>query len=582
MDENVALEAAGHLFKKIGSHDPKTIAKVLLNGKPHPLIKLERSNLGDEGVILISKALKQQAIITSLDLSDNNITAVGMKELAQAVNINKSLKYLKLDGNHFGDEGLALLSQGLKNKSSTLKSLYLSDCKITSKGIVHLTESLENNKSVETIHLNSNTIGVEGAVLLSKLLHSNHTLRNISLFFCGIGEGGAKSFLQCLQQQQNHDKFSLCTLNLKGNKVPGPILESINTLLNDKKSREKQLKLKLEAQSLIDEEADRVIKIRLANVNEELEKKLSEKIKHIDEESKKKLDEKMKNIDEESKKKLEEKMKDLSQENQKKWTEKLKVIEKKEEEVNTKEQSLNTKNSEFSERLKQFEKNKLQIQQQKQQAVLNEKKKLKSSSDKEIKKSSDSGSSSKKKESSSSSEPARKKHGDSIVIAIAGDKFKDKEQLVNYFISTLDDCKIEAENDFEKIITGWIVVDGKSIHFTFVNTSSDDRYSRLRALQYEQADAAIVAFTTYDRVSFEDIPFQWIPEIQFMGKIPIYITGMFPEIRSKPPKTTDITEKEGRESSLKFGACNYFEPTGPDDIKKMVSVLLKDIKKKKK
>ncbi|KAF2072046.1 hypothetical protein CYY_006636 [Polysphondylium violaceum] len=528
--DKVALEAAGHLFKKIGNHDPKTIAKVLSNGKSHPLIKLESKDLGDEGLIPISMAFKQDAAVTSLDLSSNKITHAGVTELCKSLESNQFLLYLKLDNNDFGDQGVVPICQLLKSKKCVLRSLYLSDCGITSKGVALLADAISSNHSLETLHLNSNRIGNDGAIVLSKLVVPTTKFKNLSLFCCSIGDPGANAFLSILEKP-DFEKYPLITLNLKGNKIAN--LEKINKIMVNKKTAIKNHKLKMEAQKLINEEAEKVIQLRMISVHEEVERK----IKDIDQEHKKKYEERIKDIDQENKKKLDEKIKDISHESQKKLNEKLKTIEKNEE----------SRNSEFGERLKEFEKSR-------------------KSSDK-----SSNGSSSSSKNSLSNNKK-KKKYSDSIIIVIAGDKAKDKEVLIDYCMSALEDCKIEAENDFEKIFTGIIKIDDKPIHFTFVNTSSDDRYSRLRALQYEQADAAVIAFTTFDRVSFEDIPFQWIPEIQFMGKIPIFISGMYPEKRSNPPKSTDITEKEGRENSLKFGASNYFEPVGSDDIKDYIDM----------
>ncbi|KYQ93848.1 leucine-rich repeat-containing protein (LRR) [Tieghemostelium lacteum] len=557
-NEKVSIEAAGHLFKKIGLHDPKTIAKALLNGKSHPLIKLESCELGDSGLIPISKAIEQKAVITSLDLSNNNITASGLKSLSEALTHNEHLMYLKLDNNPFGDVGLQYLCSSLRHKNCSLKSLYLSDCQITSKGIGYLVESLSGKISLETIHLNSNKIGNEGAILLSKLFIGKSKLKNMSLFFCGIGDSGASSVLNQLNllKSQGLDQFSISTVNLKGNKISPAILDKMNLIFHEKKEYEKKIRLKKDAQLLISEEAENLLKQKLITVQEEADKKVQEQIKSIDQENKKTIQEKIKVINEESKKKFDEKIKYINEESKKKLTERIKSIQMREED-------LNNKSNEFTEKLKEMEKNKHSKDDKESSSKTKEKEKDKD-----------------KEKPHKPKKPAN--DGEKIIIVIAGDKVKDKDQFIDHCMNAMEDCKIEAENDFEKIFSGCIQVDNRPVGFRFVNTSSDDRYSRLRALQYEQADAAVIAFTTNDRVSFEDIPFQWIPEIQFMGKIPIYITGMSSDKRSQPPKLTDINEKEGREASLKFGATNYFEPVSSDDIKSIASIIYKDIKKKKK
>eukprot|EP01133_Synstelium_polycarpum_P005711 gene5711-6603_t len=502
----MSIEAASHLFKKIGNHDPKIISKAILNGKRHPLIRLDKNGLGDEGLIPISRALKQQAIVESLDLSDNNITIKGIRDLAVAINSNKSLLHLKLDNNPIGDEGLGVLCQVFKNNGNNIKSIYMSDCQITERGIALLANSLETNTTIVTIHINSNKIGNEGATYLSKSLTSNTTLRNLSCFVCGIGDEGALKLLTYLETT----KISISNINLKGNKISKTNMEKINQLITHKKIKEKRRKLKAEAQELINEETDRMVKIKMKDVNDYAQKQ------------------------------LEEKMKDLGK----------------------KEDALNSKQTELNSKLKEFEKKRIDTssaEKEKEKSKIKEKKKKSSSTKK-------------------------KKSDDSITVVVAGDKDQDKESLFSYGTTVIENCKVVSDSEFEKTINGDIFIEGKQVNFTLVNTSSHDRYSRLRALQYEHASAAIILYTTNDRISFDDITFQWLPEINFMSKIPIFITGMQSDKRSNPPKSSEVTEIEAKElcKNIGSGSNTYSEPVCAEDFRKMVTMIYKEIKKKKK
>ncbi|EFA86559.1 leucine-rich repeat-containing protein [Heterostelium album PN500] len=375
-DDKMSIEAASHLFKKMTKNDTAVIAKVLLNGKRHPLIRLDGKELGNDG--------------------------------------------------------------------------------------------------------------------------------------CGITEEGGIKLLAYLEKT----KFSIVNLNLKCNKISRDTTDKITEQLNLKKEKERKRKLKAEAQDLITEEAERMIKIKLKDVNEKAQKE------------------------------LESKLKDLG---------------KKEQEIQSKEKILTRGQSELSAKLKEFEKKKETREKAK---VKKEKEQKESTSPKSIKK---------------------KKTDDHITIVVAGDKDLDKELLIGYGMNVVSECKVVSDSDFEKTINGNILLDGgKSVNFTFVNTSGHDRYSRLRALQYEHADGAIVVYSAFDRVSFEDLSFQWLPEINFMGKMPIFVAGMQVDKRNNPPRPSDITEEEGREFAKKIGSNVFFEPNCADDFKKMVNTIYKEMKKKKK
>ncbi|EGG16096.1 leucine-rich repeat-containing protein [Cavenderia fasciculata] len=513
-DDKVSIEASSYLFKKIGGHDPKTISKVLLQGKRHPLLCLDRNNLGDEGIIPIFRALKQNAIVESLDISSNNLTATSIGELCQALTSNKYIKYLKLENNGIGDSGAEKLANVIKNNGCSLKGLYLSDCQITSKGCSILALALESNTLIATLHLNSNPIGNEGISQLVKSLYSNSSIKSISCFFCSISDVGATRVIEYLEAH----KKSISNLNIKGNKISPDNQEKINKLLLVKKIKEKKRLLKMEAKELINQEAERMVKIKMKDVNEKAKKQLDEK---------------------------------------------QKVLEKREEDLVSKEKVLNTKQTEISAKIKEFE---------------NKSKKTK---DPKNEKSTTTNSHSSKNTSGVGKK--KKNDSDTITIIIAGDKDKDKEVLLGYGQTVIDNIKVISDTDFEKTINGDVVIEGKSVNITFVNTSSNDRYSRLRALQYEHADAAMVVYTASDRVSFEDISFQWLPEINFMGKMPIFITSMQSDQRTTPPNTTDVSEQEGKEFAEKIGSANlYYEPLCAEDFRKMVTSMIKELSKKKK
>ncbi|GAM26209.1 hypothetical protein SAMD00019534_093840 [Acytostelium subglobosum LB1] len=517
-EEHMAIEAAGHLFRKMGEFDVKTIAKILVNGKRHPLIRMDRSSLGDD-VVYIAAALKQQAMVETLDLSSNGITSSAIKDLAEALTTNQHLLYLKLDNNPISDDGVAHLAQALSQPDIVLKSLYLSDCRISDRGALALAEALKSNKSLVTVHINSNrAIGNDGASSIATALEHNTTLRNLSMFQCSIGDEGATRMLACL------DNTGVLNLNLKCNQIAKTLMDQLSECTINKKVKERNKRIQAVAHDLITEEAERMVKIKMIDLGkkeEEIQTKQTElnvKVKEF-EKKKDKVDKK-----ENAKKAKEEKKKEKEE---KKTRAKVEKEEKREKDKVEKERRIKVKEMEKDAALK-------------------------------------------------------RKGADSMTLVIAGDNKIDKETLVELFLDIVEDTSVLSDSDFEKTVKGLMSVEGRTVEFTIINTSGHDRFSRLRALQYEHADAALVVYSASDRVSFEDVSFQWLPEINYMGKRPIFVCGMHTDSRNDEDlRPTDVSADEGKELAKQVESRGFFEPCTLEDMRKMMTTVYKELKKKK-
>ncbi|ROL52047.1 Ribonuclease inhibitor [Anabarilius grahami] len=106
-------------------------------------------------------------------LSQCKITAEGCAALTSALRSNSHLR-LDLTENKIGDEGLMLLSDGLKDPHCKLEKLTLSRCKITAEGCAALTSALRSNSHLRDLDLTENKIGDADVESLSALKDDPH------------------------------------------------------------------------------------------------------------------------------------------------------------------------------------------------------------------------------------------------------------------------------------------------------------------------------------------------------------------------------------------------------------------------
>ena len=88
---------------------------VSLFNSPLKSAKLDFNDIGDEGVVAISEALKTNSTLTELGLasspvSANKIGPAGAQALADMLKVNSALTTLDLYRNNIGDEGVKALA----------------------------------------------------------------------------------------------------------------------------------------------------------------------------------------------------------------------------------------------------------------------------------------------------------------------------------------------------------------------------------------------------------------------------------------------------------------------------------------
>lgn len=164
-----------------------------------------------KSLIILSLNLKTNSLLTSLDLSDNQISDQGVRLLSEGIlfNSNNSLQYLYLSQNSITDYGIKYLSDMLE-KNTKLTDLWLSNNEITNQGIKQLFDILnEKNQTLKFLSISMNKLindlSIDSIIQLNQY---NQILKNIWIKDCNFTEEG-KLKLQEIFHRKNKLKIDL-------------------------------------------------------------------------------------------------------------------------------------------------------------------------------------------------------------------------------------------------------------------------------------------------------------------------------------------------------------------------------------
>lgn len=144
-------------------------------------LDVSRNAIEEEGGTSLAIGLRTNTRLRSLILSETRITRSTIDFLASTLALNRSLERLVIAGNKVDDRNCLGLADALK-VNATLKSLNLYGNHIGNEGAVALARALEVNSSLEQLNLASNHIlTTKSCIALEEMMHKNMTLKHLWL-----------------------------------------------------------------------------------------------------------------------------------------------------------------------------------------------------------------------------------------------------------------------------------------------------------------------------------------------------------------------------------------------------------------
>ncbi|XP_047383243.1 NACHT, LRR and PYD domains-containing protein 7-like [Sciurus carolinensis] len=158
------------------------LSATLIVGQRLTHLCLAKNDLGDGGVKTLCEGLRYpECRLQVLVLRRCNVTEHGCKQLSKLLQEDCSLTHVDLGLNAIAG-GLWFLCDALRNPNSSLKHLGLSGCSLTPLHCQGLASALKSNRTLVTLDLGQNALGLSGvAELLEALKDGGGPLRTLRL-----------------------------------------------------------------------------------------------------------------------------------------------------------------------------------------------------------------------------------------------------------------------------------------------------------------------------------------------------------------------------------------------------------------
>jgi len=192
----------------------------LLRSKSVTTLILSNNNITQESMPFLAELLKKSKTIRAVYLNYNKLEAKGAQALAAAVAVNETLTSLDLWHCSIGDVGAtALCNALLSNRKTQVVSLDLATNELSDDTGIKLAECLSQNMPLRYLRLNGNQLTDKSGKALAEALLHNTVLDRLELARNNLTDKSASAIANNLLKKAKHDTQSLRVLDFSD--IPG-------------------------------------------------------------------------------------------------------------------------------------------------------------------------------------------------------------------------------------------------------------------------------------------------------------------------------------------------------------------------
>eukprot|EP01025_Chloroclados_australasicus_P054616 TRINITY_DN6480_c0_g1_i4.p2 TRINITY_DN6480_c0_g1~~TRINITY_DN6480_c0_g1_i4.p2 ORF type:complete len:240 (-),score=25.95 TRINITY_DN6480_c0_g1_i4:370-1035(-) len=143
-----------------------------------------------------------------LDLNAYKASAEVLRAVSHVLAKTRTLETLLLARNDIGDEGCAVLAEGIK-QNRTVRNYYLGYNNITEKGMRALSQAWLDNPTVYRINLAGNKIGLVGARAIAAVVVKQVNITQLIVDDCGLSPEAVKEFERLITDREGMGMLSI-------------------------------------------------------------------------------------------------------------------------------------------------------------------------------------------------------------------------------------------------------------------------------------------------------------------------------------------------------------------------------------
>ncbi|XP_054751870.2 uncharacterized protein LOC129257544 [Lytechinus pictus] len=174
------------------------LTKAMKNNSMIETLDLCDNHLQDDSGIAIATMLENNVNITKVDISHNLVRGRGITAFSDMLESNYTLKTLCLRANHLTDKDAMPLAEALKN-NATLTELDLSYNELGEMAGIHLGSGLAVNDGLNYLDLRWNAVRNKGIAALANALKVNTILEVLDLSNNGVSVPGCIALMRALK-----------------------------------------------------------------------------------------------------------------------------------------------------------------------------------------------------------------------------------------------------------------------------------------------------------------------------------------------------------------------------------------------